>query len=675
MGVRIQSLSAASWQTLRKVLAGSGRSDAGVGASLLGRRSTPAGPPSVVAPATPEDTERTEVARMPPSFFEQAFDTGPRAQERPRSQPRQTTASFAAAPTPAVGRPLNEPLSGTGGGYVRLDLDDIDEDVTVSSADPSSFSRRPTPAGGWPERPERPEHSMNLMPEPWPRSMTPSGNRTGQGWGQGPASASDLEPGRTPGPVEPPASWRSQSPRAGLEVTAPAGNPALGTTAPMGQPTLSQLVSSTSPTLPATNAVFYDPDNVEPPGRPPDVSVRFAEPKGPLPRPMVPNAFPPPDSGGLVNSEFDVSPRSGSGRIPPAISPEEMALAASAVRGPDGETPLWPGLAEEPPRTSTFKIWAALFLAASGVVGALLWLTPLLTKRASAPPQPVGLVEGPAAATPPESVPPPAAAAAGEGAAAATAETAAAPPAAAPEPAKAPPAARAGAETPEIAAAPPRPRPRVRRRRAPSEMVEDTESPFTDPAARAGTPVAGGIATAPPAAASTGTATAPATVPAEVPAGTATPPVAEPGAEDVYWLSVRSTPTGADVLIDGQVEGKTPFQRRIFDPGRSYALTVRKAGFTSLERSVSGTSEWAKRGNVRTLAVTARLEAVAGGAAETPAATPSPAAPAGASPPAATSPPPTSPPAVSPPPPPASPPASGGRSNPFDEPTAPAPRP
>ena len=37
-------------------------------------------------------------------------------------------------------------------------------------------------------------------------------------------------------------------------------------------------------------------------------------------------------------------------------------------------------------------------------------------------------------------------------------------------------------------------------------------------------------------------------------------------------------PSGADVLIDGQVEGKTPFQRRIFDPNRTYALTVRKRG-------------------------------------------------------------------------------------------------
>ncbi|HEY0715095.1 MAG TPA: PEGA domain-containing protein [Polyangia bacterium] len=651
MGVRIQSLSAASWQTLRKVLAGTGRSDAGVGASLLGRRSTPSGPPSVGAASGPtaasapaEDAERTEVARMPPSFCEQAFETGPRAQERPRPQPRQPTASFDAAATPAVGRPLNEPLSGTGGGYERLDLDDIDEDVTVSSADPS-FGRRSPPMA-----PERPERSMNFMPEPWPRSLTPAASRTR-------AASDEAGMGRAVSGSEGAASWRSTSPRGGLEATAPAGNPALGVTAPMGQPALSQLVSSTSPTLPATHAVLYDPDNVEPTSRAP-------EPMGAMPRPVPPSAFPPVDSGGGIN-EFDNAPRSGSGRIPPAISPEEMALAASAVRGPAGETPLWPGVTEEPPRTSTFKIWAALFLAASGVVGALLWLTPLLTKRASVPAQPVGAVEGPAAATPPESVPPsepsaPAVARAEDPAAAPTPTPP--PPAAAPTQA-APPAAGAGAANPETVAAAPRPRPRIRRPRRVAESGE-SESPFADPAAapaaRPETPALGAAAPA------TGTSpAAPAPVPAAPAAGTeapaaAGPPAAEPGAEDVYWLSVRSTPTGADVLIDGQVEGKTPFQRRIFDPGRSYALTVRKAGFTAVERTVSGSSEWAKRGNVRTLAVTARLEPASGS---------SPAEPGVSS----TAP--TTPPPASPSPPPAAPPPSGARANPFDDPAAPAPRP
>ena len=74
-------------------------------------------------------------------------------------------------------------------------------------------------------------------------------------------------------------------------------------------------------------------------------------------------------------------------------------------------------------------------------------------------------------------------------------------------------------------------------------------------------------------------------------------------------MNVRSVPAGADVLIDGQVEGKTPFQRRIFDPARTYALTIRKPGFESVERSVTASDQWLKRGNMRTLTINARLMA------------------------------------------------------------------
>lgn len=96
---------------------------------------------------------------------------------------------------------------------------------------------------------------------------------------------------------------------------------------------------------------------------------------------------------------------------------------------------------------------------------------------------------------------------------------------------------------------------------------------------------------------------APAAMPAE--------PVAaaeDPGsAEDIYWLRVRSVPAGAEVLIDGQVEGKTPFQRRIFDVARPYALTVRKSGFEAHEQMLSASDEWVKKGNVRTLIINAKL--------------------------------------------------------------------
>jgi hypothetical protein len=135
----------------------------------------------------------------------------------------------------------------------------------------------------------------------------------------------------------------------------------------------------------------------------------------------------------------------------------------------------------------------------------------------------------------------------------------------------------------------------------------------------------------------------------------AIPTPADPG-EEVFWLYVRTTPPGADVLIDGQVEGKTPFQRRIFDPNRTYALTIRKAGFEPVERSMSATDQWVKKGNQRTYTLTARLTASSASApapaGQTPAGEARPAEPAAA--PTAT------PPA----------PAPERKANPFDEPGA-----
>ncbi len=79
------------------------------------------------------------------------------------------------------------------------------------------------------------------------------------------------------------------------------------------------------------------------------------------------------------------------------------------------------------------------------------------------------------------------------------------------------------------------------------------------------------------------------------------------GAEAVYWLRLRSSPTGAEVLIDGQAEGKTPFQRRIFDTSRPYAVTVRKEGYEQHEQMVSASDEWVKKGKVHTLTIAATL--------------------------------------------------------------------
>jgi hypothetical protein len=83
--------------------------------------------------------------------------------------------------------------------------------------------------------------------------------------------------------------------------------------------------------------------------------------------------------------------------------------------------------------------------------------------------------------------------------------------------------------------------------------------------------------------------------------------VVENEGEEIYWLKVRSVPSGAEVLVDGQLQGKTPFQRRIFDTTRPYALTVRKTGYDSLERMLSSSDEWVKNGNLHTLLVAAKL--------------------------------------------------------------------
>jgi uncharacterized protein (TIGR02266 family) len=83
-----------------------------------------------------------------------------------------------------------------------------------------------------------------------------------------------------------------------------------------------------------------------------------------------------------------------------------------------------------------------------------------------------------------------------------------------------------------------------------------------------------------------------------------------------YWLRVRSTPAGAEVLIDGQAEGKTPFERRLLDPTRPYALTLRKPGYESHEQMLSASDEWVKKGNKRTVTVSVKLTKTKGAGTE-----------------------------------------------------------
>ena len=75
---------------------------------------------------------------------------------------------------------------------------------------------------------------------------------------------------------------------------------------------------------------------------------------------------------------------------------------------------------------------------------------------------------------------------------------------------------------------------------------------------------------------------------------------------------VISLPTGAEVLIDGQSVGKTPFQGKDIDPAAPHALTVRKDGFETYEHMVSA-SDWIKgKGPGQSLRVTVKLHKAAG---------------------------------------------------------------
>ena len=95
--------------------------------------------------------------------------------------------------------------------------------------------------------------------------------------------------------------------------------------------------------------------------------------------------------------------------------------------------------------------------------------------------------------------------------------------------------------------------------------------------------------------------------------------------EDAYRLVFRSTPIGAEVLIDGEYFARTPCERRVLDPKKSFAITIRREGYEPHERLLGPSDNWVKKGNERVLNVTVNLKkavapAVGGGASVAPAA-------------------------------------------------------
>jgi len=117
-------------------------------------------------------------------------------------------------------------------------------------------------------------------------------------------------------------------------------------------------------------------------------------------------------------------------------------------------------------------------------------------------------------------------------------------------------------------------------------------------------------------------ATAPEAKPAEAkPAAenAAAPPAAEKPATSKSVLKIASSPAGAEVLIDGNSVGVTPFSSKEIDPGAPHAITLKKDGFETQERMI-GASDWSRAhgSSPAALKVSVKLHRLATAPAESP---------------------------------------------------------
>jgi hypothetical protein len=78
--------------------------------------------------------------------------------------------------------------------------------------------------------------------------------------------------------------------------------------------------------------------------------------------------------------------------------------------------------------------------------------------------------------------------------------------------------------------------------------------------------------------------------------------------EEIFRLSFKSVPIGAEVLIDGEYFARTPCERRILDPKKSLSITLRREGYEPHERMLGSSDNWVKKGNERVLTVSATLK-------------------------------------------------------------------
>jgi uncharacterized protein (TIGR02266 family) len=84
-------------------------------------------------------------------------------------------------------------------------------------------------------------------------------------------------------------------------------------------------------------------------------------------------------------------------------------------------------------------------------------------------------------------------------------------------------------------------------------------------------------------------------------------------------LKITSSPAGAEVVIDGVPVGTTPFSSKEIDPAGTHAISVKKDGFESHERMISG-SDWSRgKGGAQSLKFNVKLKKVGGEAKPAPA--------------------------------------------------------
>ena len=567
-----------------------------------------------------DDAEPTELANLPPAFFYESAD---------EEDPEKTR--------------LQDPKASAA--LLRQQMADTEDDLTNPRARASTYSGGGLGTGTRPLAKSMLKAPAKAPPRaPAPRAPSPEPEQ--------------LEPDPSPPPASPPiiptlsSDWAARMPRTGRperrtppESPVSYGGQSPAATREIKAPVLPSLADSQTDNNPlilsSSTTEALPPDH----WRPSPASMATAPIQMPPEReafygqPSVSPPPPPPPRWGSGNMET-METMNTSPSLPAVLGQDPNNLSAPAwpvpTDNPDVQLPPAQPSDDEArkSRNASVRMWVTLTLAAAGIVAAALLLLPALLK----PSPQVG------EATPP----PPAEAPATED------KAAAANPSVAP-PASPPPAGEAAGSPPTAAASPPTPpaaagtaaarteeaattRPESAAPQDPSTGAEGAQA-GRQPGGPAGRPVRPGgplpgrnprrtareviaaadareraAAAAAPAAAAPAIAPPPAvTEVAEPKAPVASPPgIQGDGAEEVYWLTVRSIPSGADVLIDGQVEGQTPFVRRIFDPSRSYALTVRRAGFDPHERTLSTSDVWTKRGNVRTLTVVAKLSAAAG---------------------------------------------------------------